>query len=497
MKNPFAFLKNIQIKKPAIQLKRPSIGQIIFWVITLGLAGALFFFGRSFIACWTITALPGTPPKSCKAQAQVQAPTPVVNEQGTPEAVAPTPTPESTAPEIDLPKPWDGASRVNILFIGVDYGDWSEDRQGASRSDTMILFTIDPVSKTAGMLSVPRDLWVNIPGHGYGKINTAYYIGDAFKLPGGGPALAMKTVEQVIGVPVHYYAQVDFQTFIDLIDKIGGIDIYIPEKKIILDRIGTGPDKVALTGPGVRHLNGWKTLAYARTRYTKGGDVDRAERQQRVIMGLRKKITDPKNFTTLMAQAPALYAELSEGIHTNLPFEDALRLAALARTIPFKNIRRGVIDYSMVILTKSPDGLDIEKPIADKIRVLRDEIFTSTGALGPKATGDAAELMTTEAPRVRILNGAAGIPQATGLAARTSDYFTSQGISVVEMGDAGQAYTRSTITVYTTKLYTLRYLITLFGIDSNALVSIKYDPASTVDMEVRLGNDWATTNPMP
>lgn len=496
MKNPFSFLKNIRLKD--IRLKRPSIGQIIFWIITLGLAAAVFSFGRTFIACWTLTALPGALPSYCKTSGAASNFVPIVNEQGTPEAPAATPTPEALAPEAALPEPWDGASRVNILFIGVDYADWSEDRKGAARSDTMILFTIDPLSKTAGMLSIPRDLWVNIPGHGYGKINTAYYIGDAFKLPGGGAALAMKTVEQVIGVPVHYYAQVDFQTFIDIIDEIGGIDIYIPEKKLILDRIGSGQDKVALVGPGVRHLNGWKTLAYARIRkQTQGGDVDRAERQQRVIMAIRKKVLDPNNFPMLVAKAPTLYARLSEGIHTNLSLDDALRLAVLARDIPPQNIKQGIINYDMVTLVKSPDGLDIFKPITDKIRLLRDEIFTSTGATGPMATGDPAELMRSEAPRLRVLNGASGIPQATGLAARTGEFLASQGMNVLEIGDAGQPYTRTVLVIYTSKLYSMRYLITIFGISSNAQLTFKYDAASPVDIEIRLGNDWALNNPMP
>ena len=75
----------------------------------------------------------------------------------------------------------------------------------------MILLTIDPLTKTAGMLSIPRDMWVNIPGFGYSRINTAYSLGEGSKLPGGGPELARKTVEQFIGVPIQYYAQIDFR----------------------------------------------------------------------------------------------------------------------------------------------------------------------------------------------------------------------------------------------------------------------------------------------
>jgi LCP family protein required for cell wall assembly len=121
--------------------------------------------------------------------------------------------------------------------MGLDYGDWSADREGPSRTDTMILFTVDPLSKTAGMLNIPRDLWVNIPGFGYDKINTAFFLGEANKLPEGGPGLAIKTVEQLLGVPINYYAQIDFQAFETFIDKIDGVEIDVPyEMKI--DPIG-------------------------------------------------------------------------------------------------------------------------------------------------------------------------------------------------------------------------------------------------------------------
>ena len=91
------------------------------------------------------------------------------------------------------------------------------------------VITIDPISKTAGMISIPRDLWVNIPGFGYSRINTAYSSGEGSKLPGGGPGLAMKTVEQLLGVPIQYYAQVDFKAFEEAIDAMGGLYICIPE----------------------------------------------------------------------------------------------------------------------------------------------------------------------------------------------------------------------------------------------------------------------------
>ena len=115
------------------------------------------------------------------------------------------------------------------------------------------------------MLSIPRDMWVNIPGFGYSRINTAWTIGEVTKLPGGGPRLAMETVSQFIGVPVHYYVQVDFGTFVSFINMIGGIDIYV-EERMVLDPAGPGQDHFVLTPGDVRHMNGKRALAYARCR---------------------------------------------------------------------------------------------------------------------------------------------------------------------------------------------------------------------------------------
>ena len=134
--------------------------------------------------------------------------------------------------------PWDGVGRVTILLLGLDHRDWEAGNE-YSRSDTMILLTLDPLTRTAGILSVPRDLWVAIPGFKHGKINTAYYLGDAYNLPGGGPGLAVKTVEQFLGVPINYYAQIDFGAFVRFIDEIGGVKIDVPEA-ITIDLLGSG-----------------------------------------------------------------------------------------------------------------------------------------------------------------------------------------------------------------------------------------------------------------
>jgi len=373
----------------------------------------------------------------------------------------------------------------------LDYREWQEN-EGPPRSDTMILFTIDPLTKTAGMLSIPRDLWVNIPGVGYSRINTAYPSGVATQLPGGGPGLAMKTVEQLLGVPVQYYAQIDFNTFVDLINMLGCIKV-TPEETLVLDPVGSGPDHVRITAGGERELCGWKVLAYARTRKSEGGDTDRSRRQQQVIFALQQKIFDPETFPSLVAQAPDMYNQLQNGIQTNMPFEDALKLAILGKDIAPESIKTGIIDTSMVTFDNTVlagQAASIMKPIADKVRVLRDEIFTSAGPLSPIAQGDAVSLMRAEEARVRIADGTF----TPGLDQRAGSFFQAQGMNVTEVGTADAVYSSTVIVVYGPKLYTLRYLQSIFGVSSTQ-IKFNPDPASTVDIEIRLGADLAGVIP--
>jgi LCP family protein required for cell wall assembly len=475
--------------------KNIKAGQIIFWVIAIGISVATYVFVRNIITCWTITQLPGQPTSNCgTVTAGPSGPT--INEQGTPVAPAVDDLPPPiTIPDSDLPPAWDGASRITVLLIGLDYRDWVAG-EGAPRSDSMILLTIDPLTKTAGMLSIPRDMWVNIPGFGYSRINTAYSSGEGSKLPGGGPELARKTVEQFIGVPVQYYAQIDFYTFVEFIDLIGGIEVHNTED-LRLDPVGAGKDKIKLTCCGMRLLNGEEALAYARFRKDKEGDIARAERQQKVILGIRNQVLKPENFPVLLGKAQQFYEEFSAGIKTNMPFETALQLGVLAKDIPVESIKKGVIDYTMVTLDNVILGgqdASIMKPMPDRIRVLRDEIFTSGGALSPlAAAGDPLALMQADAARVRILNGSF----SPGLDTATGNYLLTQGVQVAEVGTADRAYDRTTIILYSPKLYTLKFFQTLFGIDANAQIMISPDPTSSVDVEIRLGNDWANSNPMP
>jgi LCP family protein required for cell wall assembly len=386
------------------------------------------------------------------------------------------------------PLPWDGANRVTILVFGL--GACGDCAPGdPTQTDSMMLLTMDPVSRTAGILSIPRDLWVNIPGFDYGKINQAYFIGEIYDLPGGGPGLAIQTVEELLGIDINYYAQVDFSAFENFIDEIGGIEVDVPEE-ISVDPIG--PHNTVTLQPGVQVLD---ALAYARNRDTFGSDFDRAGRQQQVALAIRDRVFSLDMLPNLIAKAPTIYNELRNGIHSNLSLQEAISLAWTAAQIPTENITRGIIGPNETTRSFSPDGMDILLPDMDAVRSVRDQVFATTGGVAPVATvyvGDPEELRQAENATVSVLNATT----TAGLAAQTTDYLRQQGINVTLTGNAQERSDYTVIIDYTGKAYTVQYLVDLLHIQPNSIFS-RYDPNSEVDIAILLGADWADSNTMP
>ena len=479
------------------RIQKPRFIQLIIWLISIAIAIGLFFFAKNFTACWRITPLPGDLPQSCQINDDI--PQTSQDETPLPDSTSATDkTPEPTdisasAPTIEPPPPWDGVERVTALIIGLDYRDW-EANAGAPRSDTMMLLTIDPLNKKAGMFSIPRDMWVNIPDFGYNRINTAYSLGESWKLPGGGPGLAIKTVEDFLGTPITYYAQVDFHVFERVIDEIGGV-IVTPDQEVALDRIGDGDIPVTLEAGETYALPGDLALAYARNRKTKDGDVDRAKRQQDVILGIKDRILN--NFSNIVPKVIPLYNELSAGINTNMSIDDAIRFMFLFIQNQDIEIQRGVIDYTMAVpvVVTLPDGggtAEVLKPIPDQIRILRDQLFETGGALSPLAEGDLNTLITDESARVSVYSSIA----IDGISSRTVDYFTNEGLNTVSAGNSSVGSLKTIVVDHTGNPYTLKFLMEKMNLDNSQII-VSLDFNASVDVEVHIGNDWASNNPMP
>jgi LCP family protein required for cell wall assembly len=275
------------------------------------------------------------------------------------------------APLPDSVPDWSQKERVNILLLGVDQRPTEE---GPWRSDTMIIATIDPKTMTAGAISIPRDLYVEIPGYGDRRINMAHFLGDAYDYPGGGPGLAMKTIEYNLGIPVHYYVRVNFQGFRDIIDYLGGITIDV-EEEIWDYRYPDGQYGYTTVHipEGRQLMNGRTALQYARTRHG-GTDFDRLRRQQQVIMAMRDKALR----LDLLPKIPMLASTMSYTVKTNLQLGEAITLAQIGAQIDAEDIRFAVIDETMTVPIILEDGADVLFPKREKIQEIVDEVFYTT-----------------------------------------------------------------------------------------------------------------------
>jgi LCP family protein required for cell wall assembly len=247
----------------------------------------------------------------------------------------PTPTPAPPTPTA-LPE-WSGRDPINILLLGVDtrVGD-----AGPPRSDTIIVVRVDPVAKRVDMLSIPRDLLVEIPGYYATKINAAYPFGELDEsIPGGGPTLVAQTIEYNFGIPINYFAEVDIAGMEKVVDTICGVIIDVPGvvKDDQYPTDDNGYTRVHFR-PGLQLMDGVMAVRYARTRHD-GGDFSRQTRQQQVLIAIRERALA----TGLITNLPDIISDLGDSVRTDLLGDDpSLRklyqLAGLAQDIGRENI---------------------------------------------------------------------------------------------------------------------------------------------------------------
>ncbi|MBG9941224.1 LCP family protein [Brevibacillus formosus] len=209
---------------------------------------------------------------------------------------------------------WDGKERVNILLMGVDRRGMKNN--GLPRSDSMMLVSIDPTGKRYDMFSILRDTYVDIPGKGSSRINSA--------IVEGGPELAMETVSQFTGLPVDRYVITDFEGFKALIDAVGGVEIDVEKNMYYHDPTDKGVYDINLK-KGLQKLDGDKALQYVRFRHDATSDYTRTERQRKLMTAV---VDQMKNGTTLI-QLPTILKEVTPYVQTNISSADMLKLSAL------------------------------------------------------------------------------------------------------------------------------------------------------------------------
>ncbi len=341
-------------------------------------------------------------------------------------------------PAVPVDSFWESQEPVNILLLGIDQ---RPGEKGYYRTDTMILLHINPQTGDVGMISFPRDLWVEVPGYWETRINSAHVIGDAKNYPGGGPALAKKTVENLIHQPVDYYVRINFEGFRKLLEEIGCIDIDVP--KLIDDPTfpddNYGYDPLYLE-PGHYCMDADLALKYARTRHV-DSDFGRMERQQQVIMAIKDKVLSTGELPRLIVRAPALLNILSDSIQTDMPLSKMIALANMARSLNLDNIRRLIIDVNMVEPAITDTGAWVLMPKMDRIQAAVDEFFAADSQGAPREASPTATTPTDNASnqgasplqqevRIVLLNGM----NTPDIEKDLADILISYGFNVVGLG---------------------------------------------------------------
>lgn len=259
---------------------------------------------------------------------------------------------------------------LNVLLLG------SDQRPGDPvwRTDVIMIAFLDVSNGRAAILSLPRDLYVNIPTRGWDRINIADFWGEYTKYPGGGPGLLDRVIEENFGIRVDKYARVDFDGFKQIVDTLGGIDVNVPcelEDDFIDPTSPTGFRHFQVDA-GINHMDGDTALMFVRQRHNTG-DISRAQRQQRVVFALREKLLSPDVITKI----PQLYGQLQDTVQTDFGPVDVPGLIQIGTHIKPETIRGRVVDGTMWSFWTTPDGKSVLVFDKDKVRAAVDDLFNA------------------------------------------------------------------------------------------------------------------------
>jgi LCP family protein required for cell wall assembly len=391
----------------------------------------------------------------------------------------------SSLPGVDSGQPEAGTieDRINFLVMGLDR-KVDEPKGNPARTDTMFVVTVDPYSKTAGVFSIPRDLWVEIPdgqgGYFKQRINVAYEYGPLRNYPGGGPGLAKATIEHNFDIKIDYYVVLDFVGFMKLVDAVGGIDVNVKEAiwdPSYCNTTDCSDFQVVHFEPGLQHMDGERALEYVRIRYG-SDDLKRIERQQDVI---RATVDAALNARLLIPnRAVSIYNKFRDAVDTDVSAFKVPGLALLAQDIPPESIT--TISLASAVEEGYAGDAAVLFPVWDRIEVLKAQLF-----FDPQ--------LRSEGAFVEVQNGT----ETPGLATSLMDYLAKQGFPEADLtvGDATDGIYHEQTLIYDLagKPYTAKKLAAWLGLPSSRVLEVRPDatpspvPTSTADIVVVLGAD--------
>ncbi len=387
----------------------------------------------------------------------------------------------------------EGDGRVNILILG---NGGPEHTDGPDLTDTIIVASIDTINNKAALLSIPRDLWVKIPDVGSKKINEAYYWGkqesdskNTLDKSKDGIANVDKTLEDVIGVPIHYHILVDFAAFRSTVDAVGGLDINVPADLAVSDRLWdehTGKNYYLNVKPGLQHFDGQKALFFARSRYTSsGGDFDRSARQRLVIVSLKDKA---KSVSTLSnpIKVSNLLDSLGSNVYTDFDSASLKCIYKKINQIPSSQIK------SLDLVTPPNDFIAGDNIAGKSVQVPKAGLYDYNDIQAYVRNALRDSFIAKENSSIAVYNATS----TTGLAAKKAADLKSYGYNITTVDNATVTNPSKTIIVDLTKgtaKYTRHYLEDRFGVTAQNTIpaDLTITPPTGTNFVIILGQDAA------
>ncbi len=377
----------------------------------------------------------------------------------------------------------EGGRRINILVMGLDKRP--SDGDAASRTDTMFVLMIDPVSDTARGLAMPRDLWVQIPiddtpgNYIENRINTAYAFGENDDWKGGGVGTVERTVEGLLGIHIDHYVIIDFDGFREAVNLLGGIDIDVPEPGVddpyYSETELLGDFYPCVFPAGHYHMDGSEALCYARVRNT-SDDLDRINRQQRVILAMIAKAAQ-LNFLDSPKALVNLWNQYKDTVKTDVSDLQAPGYAEMAAKIDQNSLAFLTLGVVATPFT-TEDGAQVLLPSPEGVKQIVDAFLSDGKLLQENAT-------------VEVQNATSTPDEATAAA----DYLISLGLpqSNVTATDVAVPPSDTQIIVFTDTQYTAERIAGWLGVSTaqirNATPEDQLQRTSQSDILILLGKD--------
>lgn len=387
--------------------------------------------------------------------------------------------------------------RVNILLAGNSADDVGH--SGGQLTDSIMLVSIDTRNNKAFMLSIPRDLWVRVPGDGRQKINGAYVFGenDGYKkdgYPEGGMGALEEVVSESLDMPIHYYALVNYNALKQAVDAVGGVDITVAseDSRGLYDPNidwSTGKPLVRLSN-GRHHLNGQSALNLARARGDSyrsygfaGSDFTRTEHQRQLLTALKTKAVSAGTLAN-PAKLSSLSDAIGNNVKTDFKINEVRRLYDIMKKISNNNIQSLSLNdangESLLASYTSPAGQSALIPAAglDDFSDIRAFIRQRTSS----------NQMVQESAKVAVLNGT----EVNGLASRMRDQLEGKNFNVTDIGDAGSIVQQKSTIIDVSggkKPATRAALVKTFG--NSVTTQNPYGSLYQVDFIIVVGQDKA------